>query len=193
MAYIQTAKRLNSHQARWVLFFSCFDFTLTYRPGSRNVKPDALSRPPPATSLPVPGRPWSHIALDFVTGLPRPRPMSQSNGQTEGTNQDLELALRCVTAANLSTWSTYLPWIKLSHNSLVRSATGLSPFEASLRYQPLLFPRQEHELVVPSIQHYLQRCKAVCGAEHRQPLRLRLRGIGNWQTSASLQPPSTLK
>ncbi|KAI3354783.1 hypothetical protein L3Q82_004526 [Scortum barcoo] len=26
------------------LFFSRFDFVLTYRPGSRNIKPDALSR-----------------------------------------------------------------------------------------------------------------------------------------------------
>lgn len=44
LSYIQTAKRLNSRQARWSLFFSRFDFSLTYRPGSRNVKPDALSR-----------------------------------------------------------------------------------------------------------------------------------------------------
>ncbi|KAI3367781.1 hypothetical protein L3Q82_026217 [Scortum barcoo] len=44
LAYIQTAKRLNSRQARWALFFSRFDFVLTYRPGSRNIKPDALSR-----------------------------------------------------------------------------------------------------------------------------------------------------
>ncbi|KAI3371553.1 hypothetical protein L3Q82_023587 [Scortum barcoo] len=44
LAYIQTAKRLNSRQARWSLFFSRFDFVLTYRPGSRNIKPDALSR-----------------------------------------------------------------------------------------------------------------------------------------------------
>ncbi len=41
LAYIQAAKRLNS---RWALFFSRFEFTLTYRPGSRNIKPDALSR-----------------------------------------------------------------------------------------------------------------------------------------------------
>ncbi|KAI3373742.1 hypothetical protein L3Q82_022329, partial [Scortum barcoo] len=40
----KTAKRLNSCQARWALFFNRFDLTLTYRPGSRNVKPDALSR-----------------------------------------------------------------------------------------------------------------------------------------------------
>lgn len=62
-AYIQTAKRLNSHQARWALFFVRFNFTLTYRPGSRNMKPDTLSRmhhspadaPDPDTILPPSG------------------------------------------------------------------------------------------------------------------------------------------
>ena len=44
LAYIRSAKRLNSRQARWALYFSRFNFTLTYRPGSRNTKPDALSR-----------------------------------------------------------------------------------------------------------------------------------------------------
>lgn len=44
LAYIQSAKRLNSHQARWALFFGRFNFTITYRPGSKNIKPDALSR-----------------------------------------------------------------------------------------------------------------------------------------------------
>ncbi|KAK1787247.1 hypothetical protein P4O66_002763 [Electrophorus voltai] len=41
LAYIQQAKRLNPHQAKWGLFFARFDFTLSYRPGTR--KPDALS------------------------------------------------------------------------------------------------------------------------------------------------------
>ncbi|KAG1956955.1 retrotransposable element [Pimephales promelas] len=44
LEYIRTAKRLNSRQARWALFFGRFDFTLSYRPGSKNIKPDALSR-----------------------------------------------------------------------------------------------------------------------------------------------------
>ena len=44
LEYLQTAKRLNSRQSRWALFFSRFNFHLTYRPGSKNVKPDALSR-----------------------------------------------------------------------------------------------------------------------------------------------------
>lgn len=44
LQYVQTAKRLNSCQARWALFFNCFDFCLPYRPGSKNWKPDTLSR-----------------------------------------------------------------------------------------------------------------------------------------------------
>ena len=46
LEYIQSAQRRNSRQARWSLFFSRFNFILTYRPGSKNVKPDALSRLP---------------------------------------------------------------------------------------------------------------------------------------------------
>ena len=44
LAYIQDAKRLNSQQVRWQLFFNKFQFSLTYRQGSCNQKPDALSR-----------------------------------------------------------------------------------------------------------------------------------------------------
>lgn len=44
LEYIRTAKRLNSRQARWALFFGRFDFSLSYRPGSENIKPDSLSR-----------------------------------------------------------------------------------------------------------------------------------------------------
>lgn len=57
LEYIQAAKRLNPRQARWSLFFSCFQFTLTYRPGSKNVKADALSRihdVPPTEKTPGP-------------------------------------------------------------------------------------------------------------------------------------------
>ncbi len=43
LEYLRTAKRLNPRQARWSLFFSRFDFTVTYRPGSKNTKADALS------------------------------------------------------------------------------------------------------------------------------------------------------
>ncbi len=42
--YIRTPKRLNPLQARGALFFSRSNFTLSYRPGSKNLKPDALTR-----------------------------------------------------------------------------------------------------------------------------------------------------
>lgn len=43
LSYIQSAKWLNSRQARWLLFFARFNFVITYRPGSRNIKPDPHS------------------------------------------------------------------------------------------------------------------------------------------------------
>ncbi|CAM4706099.1 unnamed protein product [Leuciscus chuanchicus] len=44
LEYLREAKRLNPRQARWALFFTRFNFTVTYRPGSKNLKADALSR-----------------------------------------------------------------------------------------------------------------------------------------------------
>lgn len=44
LSYHRTASRLNFLQARWALFLCRFHFTLTYHPGSRNIKPDTLSR-----------------------------------------------------------------------------------------------------------------------------------------------------
>ncbi|XP_061550331.1 uncharacterized protein LOC133411694, partial [Phycodurus eques] len=113
LSYLRTAKRLNPRQARWALFLTRFDFNITYRPGLKNGKPDALSRlhGPAAVQpvvetilpgtrvvgvlqcevekkveeagrdvqapgagllrpLPIPSSPWSHVPLDFITGLP---------------------------------------------------------------------------------------------------------------------------
>ncbi|KAK3518694.1 hypothetical protein QTP70_008577 [Hemibagrus guttatus] len=44
LEYLHGTKRLNPRQARWALFFTRFRFTVTYRPGSKNGKADALSR-----------------------------------------------------------------------------------------------------------------------------------------------------
>ena len=351
LEYIQSAQRLNSRQARWALFLTRFNFSLSYRPGSRNIKPDALSRqffgednndsvetilPPsclvaaltwpveervlaalrdqPGPSccpptllfvpaglrsdviqwlhssllachpgvqrtkalvqqrfwwptlqddvrefvaacpvcnqqktprqapaglllpLPVPRRPWSHISVDFVTGLPPssghtviltvvdrfskmahfipllklpsaketaslvlhhvfrihglavdvvsdrgPQFTStfwkefcsllgataslssgfhpQSNGQTERMNQEMESSLRCLVAKNPSTWSQNLLWVEYAHNSLVCSATGLSPFQCAYGYQPPLFPSQEGQASSASVQAFIRRCR----------------------------------
>uniref|UniRef100_A0A8C6NUN6 Gypsy retrotransposon integrase-like protein 1 n=1 Tax=Nothobranchius furzeri TaxID=105023 RepID=A0A8C6NUN6_NOTFU len=44
LIYLKEAKGLNPQQCRWSLFFSRFNFVLSYRSGSKNTKPDALSR-----------------------------------------------------------------------------------------------------------------------------------------------------
>ncbi len=44
LEYLRSAKRLNPRQARWALFFTRFQFTVTYRPGTKNTKADTLSR-----------------------------------------------------------------------------------------------------------------------------------------------------
>ena len=53
LEYIRSAKRLSSRQVRWALFFNRFDRFLSYRPGLKKVKPDALSRQFQADSGPT--------------------------------------------------------------------------------------------------------------------------------------------
>ncbi len=83
----------------------------------------------------------------------------QSNGQTERANQDLERMLRCVVSQNPSSWSHQLSWVEYAHNSLPVSATGLSPFECSLGYQPPILSSLESEVAVPSAHAFVQRCR----------------------------------
>ena len=44
LLYFATARTLTRRQARWSLFLSRFNFTITYRPGRLGGKPDALSQ-----------------------------------------------------------------------------------------------------------------------------------------------------
>uniref|UniRef100_A0A8C1BXI7 Integrase catalytic domain-containing protein n=1 Tax=Cyprinus carpio carpio TaxID=630221 RepID=A0A8C1BXI7_CYPCA len=83
----------------------------------------------------------------------------QSNGQTERANKDLERVLRCLISQNPSSWSQQLSWVECAHNLLPVSATGLSPFQCSLGYQPPLFPELESEVAVPSAHTFIRRCR----------------------------------
>lgn len=44
LSYLQSARRLNSCQARWAYFLDQFNFTLSYPHESQNIKADALLR-----------------------------------------------------------------------------------------------------------------------------------------------------
>lgn len=76
-------------------------------------------------------------------------------------NQELESTLRCFTSTNPSDFSFYHPWVEYAQNSHVSAATGFSPFVVSLGYQPPLFPSDEKEISVTSVQHHIRRCKSI--------------------------------
>lgn len=62
---------------------------------------------------------------------------------------------------NPTDWAKYLLWIEYAHNTLVSASTGLSPFEASLGYNPPLFPDEDSEILVPSVRDHMRRCRKV--------------------------------
>ncbi|KAI3351293.1 hypothetical protein L3Q82_005837 [Scortum barcoo] len=96
---------------------------------------------------------------------------SESNGQTERLNQELETCLKCLVAQNQTTWSQHLTWVEYAHNSLPTAATGLSHFQVVYGYQPPLFPTNETEVTVPSAHAMVKNCRKIWAAARRMLLR----------------------
>lgn len=65
--------------------------------------------------------------------------------------------LSAVSTAEPSSWRSRLP--EYAHNMLPNASSGMSPFLCSLGYEPPLFPDQEEEIAVPSVQAYMCRCR----------------------------------
>lgn len=76
---------------------------------------------------------------------------------------------RRMCCGHLAAWSSCLPWVEYAHNSLVSSASGVSPSMATfyevgslwLGYQPPLFDYWEEEVAVSAIRVNLHRCRSV--------------------------------
>ncbi len=93
LQYLRQAKRLNPRQARWALFCTRFHFTITYRPGNRNCKADALSRvhSPDSPTEPEPILPPALIVNPIIWNidqdirdatLTEPAPLGGPEGKT---------------------------------------------------------------------------------------------------------------
>ncbi|KAI2647704.1 Transposon Tf2-6 polyprotein [Labeo rohita] len=83
LTVIRQTKQLNPRQARWALFFEHFNFHLSYRPGSKNAKADAISRQhqrDTITSEPAPVLPADIILAPLQWGLEER--VRQSHSQT---------------------------------------------------------------------------------------------------------------
>ncbi|KAK2906243.1 hypothetical protein Q8A73_010186 [Channa argus] len=127
-----------------------FCFSLSYQPGSKNIKPDALSRQAFVAACPI----CSHVKMPWRPPCRFPAPSActfpavvsrfhpQTNSQVERYNQDLETTLQALCSMNPGSWSSQLLWAEYAHNSLV-TLSSYSPFQAAYAYQQPLFPQQE--------------------------------------------------
>ncbi len=101
LEYLRSAKRLNYRQARWALFFTRFDFSVTYRPGTQNTKADALSRlhessiiPPNQESIISPTVILAPIQWDIMTEIAEAQATDPPPAETPPNRTYVPRALR---------------------------------------------------------------------------------------------------
>jgi hypothetical protein len=85
----------------------------------------------------------------------------QTYGQTERTNQTFEQILRCYTHPLHDEWARHLANVEFALNSAVSTTTTLSPFKATLGFQPttplrLTFPDDSPVTTLPEQVTLLQ-------------------------------------
>ena len=84
----------------------------------------------------------------------------ESDGQTERVNGILVVMLRHFIDANLSDWSTYLPYLEFAYNSSIQKSTGFSPFFLNYGYDPatpIAFTHDEEpEVKLQSVVDFVQ-------------------------------------
>ncbi|KAK3519931.1 hypothetical protein QTP70_008026 [Hemibagrus guttatus] len=142
LEYLRAAKRLNPRQARWALFFTRFKFTISYRPGSKNVKADALSRiygPDIASEDPEPVLPEKIFAS----------PISWS----EGTLPESGAPPGCPPGLQFIPRSHRTSLIHVTHVSLGTGHPGIKG-TLSLLQQRFWWPR-----MAVDVKRYVQGCR----------------------------------
>ncbi|KAL0168601.1 hypothetical protein M9458_036823, partial [Cirrhinus mrigala] len=182
---------MNSRQSRWSLFFTRFSFTVTYHPGIKNHKADALSRrhdpdqpdqliesilPSSVVIAKIswnimeeiqrgqqnePPPPECNIIVSLISGC-----HLESNSQVERLNQEIGHYLRTYCSREQDKWSNFLPWVEYAQNSLTHSSTGLTLFQHVLGYQPPMFPWSGEPSMVPSLDDWIKHSKWVWDSAH---------------------------
>ncbi len=126
LEYLRSAKRLNPRQARWALFFTRFQFTVTYRPGTKNTKADALSRQTESVehSSPVENILPAKILLapvqwDIITEITHAKPTDSASSR-----MPRRPSLRPRTLPSISTQSgTHKPQFQATLESQLRNTS----------------------------------------------------------------------
>ncbi|KAK3525000.1 hypothetical protein QTP86_012572 [Hemibagrus guttatus] len=169
LEYLRDAKRLNPRQARWALFFTRFNFTISYRPGSKNVKADVLSRihsPEESTDEPIiPEQLFVSPITWSEETLPEP---SASTNTPPGCPQGLQYIPR----------TQRTPLIHSSHTSLGTGHPGVNE-TLSLLKQRFWWPNMTSD-----VRRYVQGCRECAISKKSASSSLR-----ETPTSARSKPP----
>lgn len=102
---------------------------------ARTNKPNHPS-PDEFQHLPSPHWPWSHIVLDFTTGLHASESKNIMVPIVYCFTNNWSATLGALSLTWQHSWAKYLIWAELSHNLHTSPATKLCPFEVCHRFQP---------------------------------------------------------
>ncbi|KAL0185695.1 hypothetical protein M9458_017365, partial [Cirrhinus mrigala] len=145
LQYLRDAKRLTPRQARWALFFTRFQFSISYRPGSKNVRADALSRIHSPEETPEPTEPILPEKI-FVNPIQWTTPPVASDPAPEAPPD-------CPPHRRFVPPDERIPLIHSSHTSLGTGHPGTNR-TLSLLQDRFWWPRMELD-----VQRYVRGCR----------------------------------
>ncbi|KAL0171626.1 hypothetical protein M9458_031161, partial [Cirrhinus mrigala] len=145
LLYLREAKRLNPRQARWALFFNRFRFSISYRPGAKNVRADALSRLHAPEEEPEPVEPILPESL-FSCPIQWMTPPAASDPAPTPP-------LGCPPNLRFVPDDERIPLIHTTHTSLGTGHPGTNR-TLSLLKQQFWWPRMEAD-----VQRYVRGCR----------------------------------
>lgn len=96
---------------------------------------------------------------------------SQSDGQTERVNQNLETYLRCICLLQPKEWHIWLSLAQWWYNTNYHSSIKMSTFEALFGYKPPVLPVVGGGSNVATVEDYLQQ-KRIVTQQLKQELAL---------------------
>ncbi|KAK3523122.1 hypothetical protein QTP86_017285 [Hemibagrus guttatus] len=146
LEYLRAAKRLNPRQARWALFFTRFGFSISYRPGSKNTKADALSRmfaPEESPETPEPILPADLIVSPITWSQETLPPASVSTNTPPG----------CPPGSQYITQARRTSLIHTAHTSLGTGHPGINETLSLLR------DRFWWPSMAADVRRYMQGCE----------------------------------
>ncbi|XP_073780218.1 uncharacterized protein [Danio rerio] len=109
---------------------------------------------------------WSSMNKDVINFLNKCSPCQMAKHSRHRPAGLLQRFLRTYCHSNQSDWNKFLMWAEYAQNFLRKAATGLTPFQCVLGFQPLLFPWSGETTDLPAVDTWFKRSEEVWNAAH---------------------------